>query len=115
MDIPLRKVLTCRAVLRCVPLLHLSPSCAAELISMRKVLTCCAALRCVVFYFRACSQAVLLSEKRGKERAAALAAKRAGKAAAKPKKSEAQKKVARDFYNQVCFVLHCYLCYLLVI
>jgi hypothetical protein len=62
-----------------------------------------------------CSQAVLLSEKRGKERAAALAAKRAGKAAAKPKKSEAQKKVARDFYNQVCFVLHCYLCYLLVI
>ena len=61
------------------------------------------------------SQAVLLSEKRGKERAAALAAKRAGKAAAKPKKSEAQKKVARDFYNQVCFVVHCYSCYLLVI
>lgn len=51
-----------------------------------------------------CSQAVLLSEKRGKERAARLAAARAGKPAAggKPKKSEAQKKVARDFYNQVC-------------
>jgi hypothetical protein len=46
---------------------------------------------------------VLLSEKRGKERAARLAAARAGKPAAggKPKKSEAQKKVARDFYNQV--------------
>lgn len=50
-----------------------------------------------------CSQAVLLSEKRGKERAARLAAARAGKPAAggKPKKSEEQKKVARDFYNQV--------------
>jgi len=48
-------------------------------------------------------QAVLLSEKRGKERAARLAAARAGKAApsGKPKKSEAQKKVARDFYNQM--------------
>ena len=46
---------------------------------------------------------MLLSEKRGKERAARLAAARAGKAApsGKPKKSEAQKKVARDFYNQV--------------
>jgi hypothetical protein len=44
---------------------------------------------------------VLLSERRGKERAAALAAARAGKAAPKPKKSEAQKKVARDFYAQV--------------
>jgi hypothetical protein len=44
---------------------------------------------------------VLLSEKRGKERAAALAAARAGKAAPKPKRSEAQKKVARDFYAQV--------------
>jgi large subunit ribosomal protein L4e len=46
-------------------------------------------------------QAVLLSERRGKERAAALAAARAGKAAPKPKKSEAQKKVARDFYAQM--------------
>jgi len=46
-------------------------------------------------------QAVLLSERRGKERAAALAAARAGKAAKKTPKSEAQKKVARDFYNQM--------------
>jgi len=44
---------------------------------------------------------VLLSERRGKERAAALAAARAGKAAKKTPKSEAQKKVARDFYNQM--------------
>jgi hypothetical protein len=65
------------------------------------------------------SQAVLLSEKRGKERAAALAAKRAGKGTPKPKKSEAQKKVARDFYNQVrrvftdvifCYVTISHLC-----
>jgi large subunit ribosomal protein L4e len=48
-------------------------------------------------------QAVLLSEKRGKERAARLAAARAGKPAAggKPKKTEAQKKVASDFYKQM--------------
>jgi hypothetical protein len=51
---------------------------------------------------------VLLSEKRGKERAARLAAARAGKPAAggKAKKTEAQKKVAADFYKQVCLWRH---------
>lgn len=56
------------------------------------------------------SQAVLLSEKRGKERAARLAAARAGKpapAGGKPKKTEAQKKVAADFYKQVRINVEC--------
>lgn len=49
------------------------------------------------------SQAVLLSERRGKERAARLAAARAGKAApsTKHKRTEAEKKTSRTFYKQM--------------
>jgi len=48
-------------------------------------------------------QAVLLSEKRGKERAERLAAARAGKkvAAAGHKRTKAEKEVSRKFYNQL--------------
>jgi hypothetical protein len=52
-------------------------------------------------FFRACRNAILLSERRAKERAERLAKLRAGQPTGAPKRSKEQQAIAKKFYGQL--------------